>query len=474
MKTDASPAAPSASEAGPSYPTASMRAVEIASTPTLPPPFGPSSAYAQTSQARNWRFSPSTLATIRENGNAAARRRLEALWNEENAESSSSTSSIPFLSVEDELALITYYLVKVTQIVRAFGLPELVEATATTFVKRFYLRNTCMDFHPKNIVITCIFLASKTENYPLSLSEFARKLAGKAATDAAVVEENRRTVLDLEFLVSQSLQFEYAVVGAHRALYGLVLDLQSLPEGAPTREQVHKVAAAAQIKLGNSRLTDAEFVYTPSQIALACIRGAGDEGQSLVNKWLDAKEARARTVSLSAKAKRIALREAEAARVAKAKIALARRTKGKAGAKAAEDEMLISASTPAPSLEFDETLLDTQPLGLSRSDLDKVLDDIEALIAARESGGYTGNGKGPDDVERVKEIDKRQKQCMNPEKVPGSRLYRKRQADEQLAAQQGAPGATGKRPRRLEHAVDSDDDEVPEAKDFAVKPDPQV
>ncbi len=70
---------------GPSYTTASMRPVELASTPTLPPPFGPSSAYAQTSQARNWRFSPSTLSRIRSEGNLAARRRLESLWNEETA-----------------------------------------------------------------------------------------------------------------------------------------------------------------------------------------------------------------------------------------------------------------------------------------------------------------------------------------------------------------------------------------------------
>ncbi|GAC71693.1 gluconate transport-inducing protein [Moesziomyces antarcticus T-34] len=85
-----------------------------------------------------------------------------------------------------------------------------------------------MDFHPKNIVITCIFLASKAENYAV-LGELARKLAVKS-NDRAVTQENRRTVLDLELLVSQSLQFEYAVTGAHRALYGLLLDLQSLPD----------------------------------------------------------------------------------------------------------------------------------------------------------------------------------------------------------------------------------------------------
>ncbi|SPO26220.1 related to Cyclin H [Ustilago trichophora] len=471
VKTEPDNAA-EASVAGPSYASASMRSIELLSTPTLPPPFGPSSAYAQTSQARNWRFSPSTLSSIRASGNQAARRRLESLWNEENASTSASTS-IPFLSVSDELALITYYLNKVTQITNALRLPELVESTAITYVKRFYLTNTCMDFHPKNIVITCIFLASKAENYPLNLKDFARKLAGKAAGDAKAVEENRKIVLELEFLVSQSLKFEYGVRGALRGLYGLMLDLQqSLDGGLLGREKVHKLAADAHAKLAQARLTDAEFIYTPSQIALACL-WAVEGGKEIVSKWLDVKESRARTVALGAKARRQALRESETARAAKAKIAQARRTKGKAGAKAAEDELAAASSNPAPVVEFEDELISSQPLGMGRDELEKVLGEIEALISARETGGFTGKGKGAEDVERVKEIDMRQKQCMNPEKVPGSRLYKKRQAQEE-----GASGGTsgGKRIKR-ENGVDSDDDDdaaVPVAEGFAVKPEPKV
>jgi cyclin H len=452
----------------PAFASASMRPVELPSTPSLPLPFGPSLSYAQTSQARNWRFSTSALARIRSEANLAARRRLEAIWSEEHAASSSSSApSIPFLSVDDELALITYYLVKVGQIVRAFGLPELVEATATTFVKRFYLRNTCMDFHPKNIVITCIFLASKAENYALNLGEFARKLAGKS-NERAVIEENRRTVLDLEFLVSQSLQFEYAVTGAHRALYGLLLDLQSLPDNqAPAREELHKIAAAAHARLSTSRLTDAEFVYTPSQIALACVRGAAPDPK-IVDSWINAKQSRARTVALAAKASRTALRDAETARAAKAKIAHARRTKGKAGAKAVEEQLAAAAATPQQNVEFDDAQIEADPLGMSIDELTRTLDEINALIDTRETGGYTGQGKGAEDVDRVKEIDKRQKLCMNPEKDPASTVYRKRQADAEDAQ------AANKKQRTSGANADSDDDDVPVAKDFAVKPEPAV
>lgn len=45
-----------------------------------------------------------------------------------------------------------YYLTQVAALCGAFKYPEIVTATAMTYLKRFYLRNTCMDYHPKNIM----------------------------------------------------------------------------------------------------------------------------------------------------------------------------------------------------------------------------------------------------------------------------------------------------------------------------------
>lgn len=60
-----------------------------------------------------------------------------------------------------------------------------------------------------------MFLATKTENYAVSIDTFASKLKTKPDD-----------ILGLEFLVSQSLKFEYKVHHAHLALAGVVLDLQ--------------------------------------------------------------------------------------------------------------------------------------------------------------------------------------------------------------------------------------------------------
>ena len=55
--------------------------------------------------------------------------------------------------MEDELLLLRFYCTQVSQICRkGFGLPEVVESTAITYLKRFYLKNSVMEWHPKTIM----------------------------------------------------------------------------------------------------------------------------------------------------------------------------------------------------------------------------------------------------------------------------------------------------------------------------------
>jgi hypothetical protein len=63
---------------------------------------------------------------------------------------------------------------------------------------------------------TCLFLAAKTTNYPVPIDVFVQKIAKLQPAD----------VLDTEFLVAQSLAFEFWVRGAEKALRGWGLEFQ--------------------------------------------------------------------------------------------------------------------------------------------------------------------------------------------------------------------------------------------------------
>jgi cyclin H len=59
---------------------------------------------------------------------------------------------VHFLDATEEHLLVKYYLSKLVEIAAHFHFPEEVEATAVTYLKRFYLKNTVMDWHPKNVM----------------------------------------------------------------------------------------------------------------------------------------------------------------------------------------------------------------------------------------------------------------------------------------------------------------------------------
>ncbi|KAF8167958.1 cyclin-like protein [Crassisporium funariophilum] len=210
--------------------------------------------YEASTQYRNWRFSAERLAQTRATLNEAA---VGVIRNTIELDEPGSAQHVSFLTPDEEHLLVKLYVTKITQLCGLFRFPEEVEATAVTYLKRFYLKNTVMDWHPKNVMLTALFLATKTTNNPIALETYTTHIPRTAPSD----------VLDLEFLVAQSLGFEFAVWHAHRALWGIWLDIQSLPGYSENLQPSLYDTALNHVRA--SRLTDAELMYTPSQIALA-------------------------------------------------------------------------------------------------------------------------------------------------------------------------------------------------------------
>ncbi|ORX39396.1 putative cyclin-dependent protein kinase regulator [Kockovaella imperatae] len=240
---------------------------------------GPS-PYHESSQYRDWRYSPSQLTSLRE---ALNKKSVEVVTRNTELEKEAQKKLghdfqdppplTSYLSVQDEQLLLRFYLSQASTIIRqGFGLPEVVESTAMSYLKRFYLKNSVMEWHPRIIMPTCIYLAAKTTNYPVLMEHFTPKFAKLDAQE----------IIDTEFVVSQSLSFQFWVRTPEKALRGWALDLQTKPKADV--KAVKKSISSALTFLSASRLTDAEFIFTPSQISLAALRLA-DRG--LVDEYLE-------------------------------------------------------------------------------------------------------------------------------------------------------------------------------------------
>ncbi len=71
-----------------------------------------------------------------------------------------------FLTYEEEKVLLIHYEYLLKQFCGKFQPPitmPSVVGTSITYFKRFYLRNSVMDFHPKDIYLVCIYLACKPD-----------------------------------------------------------------------------------------------------------------------------------------------------------------------------------------------------------------------------------------------------------------------------------------------------------------------
>ena len=65
------------------------------------------------------------------------------------------------IRLEEESRLCKYYQGKMQQVCKALTFPDKVAAAALLFFKRFYLAFSSLDHDPKNIMLTCIYLACK-------------------------------------------------------------------------------------------------------------------------------------------------------------------------------------------------------------------------------------------------------------------------------------------------------------------------
>lgn len=116
--------------------------------PSTPPPVR-RGLYEASSQYKHWRFSPMQLQQMRDELTNAAVATIRAAFERDETGSS---NSLEFLSSADEMALVRLYATKIPQLSAHFRFSEEIEATGISYLKRFYLKNTVMDYHPKNIM----------------------------------------------------------------------------------------------------------------------------------------------------------------------------------------------------------------------------------------------------------------------------------------------------------------------------------
>ncbi|CAL5871912.1 uncharacterized protein PFLUO_LOCUS6167 [Penicillium psychrofluorescens] len=272
--------------------------------------------YRTSSQFRLWSYTETSLQSLRANTNAAAIERVRtALRRAREAQQSTASSAvgtpitsqpgsesegrgneekeIDCLTPEEELVFVRYYCEQLLELGETYKppLPTLVRATAIQYLRRFYLSNSPMTYNPKQIMACALFVATKTENYYMSLRQFADGIPGNTTTE---------DVLAPEFLLMQGLRFTFDIRHPFRGLEGGAMELTAIAQGngQPAPHMVHQTpedlrqglmsiapppvpSSSITDRIGRAhgttremlksaaQMTDVYFLYTPSQIWLS-------------------------------------------------------------------------------------------------------------------------------------------------------------------------------------------------------------
>ncbi|KXH35729.1 cyclin ccl1 [Colletotrichum simmondsii] len=217
--------------------------------------------YRLSTQYRLWSFSPAKLAELREQTNSLAKTNITSRLVETKRVDLDAAESMPeFLTPPEETQLLKFFTVELIRAADFCGLPTEVRATATVFLRRFYVTNSIMTYPPQDILKTCLFFGSKAEGLYTRLAKLADKFPN-------TTEEE---ILAGEFLLCQGVRFAFDVRHPFRALEGAILELRRHADLEKNRIDAAHFRARAFLKF-SSLVTDAYFHYTPSQIMLAAL-----------------------------------------------------------------------------------------------------------------------------------------------------------------------------------------------------------
>lgn len=249
--------------------------------------------YRTSTQYRYWSYTAPELAHLRQTTNDLASTRVRHAIQRANG-SSASTTPILTLTVTEELQIITWGCQKIHEIglaLKPHAIPSEIRCTAIQYLRRFYLTNSPMTYHPKTIMTCALYLATKSSHWHVSIGRYISELEGVSEKD----------VVGLEFLLMQGLRFTLDVRHPVKGLEGGHLELlemlrgKHLPSGYSERKINESVKVAREILRGAAQMTDVYFLWTPSQIWLAALRVADAE---LVRLYLEYKVGEEENVAL--------------------------------------------------------------------------------------------------------------------------------------------------------------------------------
>eukprot|EP00854_Cymbomonas_tetramitiformis_P010192 gene10192-12057_t len=185
--------------------------------------------YPDSTQRRNWTFDAATLHTKSRSKNQLAREKVLAFkksGDEQPVDGAPFDEEQDVLTMDEEATLCKFYEVKLKEVCSAFQFPHKVFGTAITYFKRFFKTVSVMEYDPKAIMLTSVYLACKYALYSSANRRAAKEMEKDLIEENYVsseeftkgVKQPVLTVLNSELPLLNVLNFDLVVFAPYRPL----------------------------------------------------------------------------------------------------------------------------------------------------------------------------------------------------------------------------------------------------------------
>ncbi|KAH7622136.1 putative Cyclin-H1-1 [Nannochloris sp. 'desiccata'] len=211
--------------------------------------------FASSTQRKKWLFTTDTLTNEREQVRQIYLAQFKAAIPDINTDAD-------LISPLEESGLLRHYQEKIVAVSVNLKLPRKVLSTSINFLKRFYLKRSCFEYDPQQMVLVCLYLACKAEDCYISAAELGR-LVGVPAD----------LLLKLELVLLQGIEFDLQIHSMYRAVEGCLLDFTEWidKKAVLNKEASESLKAAVNLAADRILLSDAPLLFTPGQLGLSAL-----------------------------------------------------------------------------------------------------------------------------------------------------------------------------------------------------------
>lgn len=221
--------------------------------------------YRRSTQYRFWSFTKDELSDLRIKVNARGleilRKRIDSLSDDSDLLIKRYVNEeFKNIAVEEERQIVTYYARKCSDLSNFFKFTTQVKLSAISYLFKFYLVHSIMEYYPQQIMYTCLFLSAKSENNFIGINNFSK----------AIPKTTPESILKFEYLILDTMRFTLTCHHPMRPMYGFYLDIQNVLTKLDFNRLCKDFEHCKNL-INESVFTSVQFLFTPPQIALAVL-----------------------------------------------------------------------------------------------------------------------------------------------------------------------------------------------------------